>query len=181
MVLAATGTEARSPEVNKSVIIDVLKFQRSYLSLLVDDIPEARMTEQPGGGAVPNHPAWQIGHLACVADNFTGMFGGEKTLGSWAGLYGQGSKPVADPSTYGTKAELLRTLDERRGALARALERFPDESFRQPNPNPMLAKPLPTLEHVVQLLLMHEGTHLGQLAAWRRAAGMCEALSALGR
>lgn len=165
--------------MDKKTTLDVFRFQRGYLSLLVDDIADEQLAAQPGGFV--NHPAWQLGHLAVVADNMCGLLGGKATLDkSWSERYGWGSKPAADRGSYPSKAELLRTLDDRRATAATLLAEASDAFMREPNPNPTLAPMLPTRAHMATFMMVfHEGTHMGQLAAWRKCAGMVEALSKL--
>lgn len=166
--------------MDRKTVTDVFAFQRGYLSMLVDDIPNERLAS-PAGGIV-NHPAWQIGHLAFAADGVCEMLGGTKRLDkAWAEKYGMGSKPVADRGAYPSKSDLLGTLDECRSRLSRQFAQASDEMLRRPNPFGPLAAGLPTLGHAATFFMVfHEGTHLGQLAAWRKAAGMVEALSKLG-
>ena len=166
--------------MSHQILFDVFRFQRAYLSMLVDDIPDERMTQQPGG--VSNHPAWQIGHLAGTLDNACAMMGGTKTLEeSWGMRYGMGSKPTAERGAYPSRAELLKVLDDRRAAFTLLLERAPAERLNAPNPVARVVDRMPTVGHMVRfLMLSHESMHLGQLASWRKAAGMPEALSKLG-
>ena len=166
--------------MNAQILLDVFRFQRYYLSLLADDIPEDQMTLQPG--AVCNHPAWQIGHLAGTLDNGGAMLGGTKSLDeSWGKRFGMGSKPTSERGSYPSKVELLKVLDDRRAALTLLVERAPAERMNAPNPVARAADRMPTVGHMIRfLMLSHESMHLGQLASWRKAAGMPEALSKLG-
>ena len=165
--------------MNNKVILDQYAFQRYYISLLVDDIPEDRMCDQPG--LIVNHPAWHLGHLAQSTDSFIALLGGTPTLEeSWKSKFKQGSIPKPERNFYPSKAELLRVLDDRRGALSQIVSRVSDADMAKPNPIASIARPLPTLGHLTLFgLLYHESTHLGQLASWRHAAGMCQALSKL--
>lgn len=166
--------------VNNSIIVDQFAFQRQYLSWLVDDVAEEQMTAQPGG--VVNHPAWQLGHLAYTTDRFATMFGGTQTLEPFKGKFGGGSVPVADRSAYPAKAELLRILDDRRTALVKAFANASPDELAKPNPNAMIGALLPTKGHMILFgMLFHEGTHLGQLATWRKVAGLPQALSKMRR
>src|SRR5438045_353633 len=106
-----------SPAFSTEMILNQLVVQRGYLANLVDDLPDERMAEQPGG--IVNHPAWQLGHLAFVLDRLIGMLGGAATLESWKDIYGPGTEPRSDRAAYAAKAELICVLDERRAELAR--------------------------------------------------------------
>ncbi|MEZ6235367.1 MAG: DinB family protein [Phycisphaerales bacterium] len=162
-------------------VLDVLNFQRQYLAMLIDDVPDARMTEQPGG--VRNHPAWHLGHLAVSMDGMVAGFGGEKKLDeAWSAKYGMGSSPTPDRAAYPPKADLLRVFDERRSALASRVAEASEADLKSENPSEMLRPMLPTKAHMLLFFLhTHEGTHLGQIAAWRKAAGLEEALAKFGR
>jgi DinB superfamily len=167
--------------MSKNVNLQQFGFQRLYLALLVDDIPEEQMTRQPGG--VVNHPAWHLGHLAFVANRFATILGCASNMDpSWEGKFAPNTTPSPDRSVYPVKAELIRILDDRRGALANAYEQASESDLAKPNPNARLAANLPTVEHLIAFgMVFHEATHLGQLASWRKAAGMPTAFSKLPR
>lgn len=166
--------------MNNKAILDQYAFQRKHLFLLVDNIPDDRICDQPG--SIVNHPAWQLGHLAVSTDRFVAAMGGSSTLDeSWVTKFKPGSVPQPDRSLYPSKAELLRVLDDRRNALAQIVSRASDEDMAKPHSIARLAPMLPTRGHLALFgLLYHESTHLGQLGSWRKAAGLCQALSKLG-
>jgi len=165
----------------KQTILDLFNFQRGYMKLLVDDIPDDRMTEQPKG--LPNHPAWQIGHLAMALDGLCKMLGARGSLDDgFIAKFNMGSAPVADRSRYPSKVELLATYDELRAKAAEAYANASDDTLAQPNPSEMLSKMLPTMGHMCGFMLLnHESNHLGQISIWRQAAGMRPALEAFAQ
>jgi hypothetical protein len=167
--------------MNNSVILDEFAFQRNYITLLTDDIADEKMTAQPGG--IVNHPAWHLGHLATAFDNFAQLLGCPRALDeAWSKKFGQQSVPSADRSAYPSKAELIRILDERRNAVVQAFAKTSSDDLAKPNPNAHAAALFPTVGVFILFgMLFHEGTHLGQLASWRKAAGMVPALSKLRR
>lgn len=88
------------------------RFLLNYCRMMVSDIPDERMTEQPLPGV--NHPAWILGHLAYSADGAVGALGGVKMLtGEWIKRFGPGSQPTTIRSDYPSKEELLQKLEER--------------------------------------------------------------------
>lgn len=167
--------------MNAATILDTAAFQRGYLSLLVDDIPDTAFTNQPMGYL--NHPAWQIGHLTWAADGLVGALGGQSSLdGAWNARFAAGSRPTVDRANYPAKSELIAALDGRRNAAAALLRGATPEQLAAPNPVPILAPRLPSLGHfALFVLLFHESTHLGQLSTWRKLSGMPEALSKFPR
>lgn len=147
-------------------------FLMGYCRMLVGDIPDERMAEQPMPGV--NHPAWILGHLAWSTDRARWVLGLEPEFPTeWATLFGIGSKPSASRGDYPSREELI-------GAVERGFERLRDlvssttpEQLGQPSPHPRTREQLPTVGDVLVLLLTgHPGTHLGQLSMWRRMIGM---------
>ena len=68
------------------------QFLVQYARMLVGDIADERMVEQPLPGV--NHPAWVLGHLAFSADRAGGLLGAAKELpAGWAPRFGLGSGP----------------------------------------------------------------------------------------
>jgi hypothetical protein len=164
--------------MNTDALIKQFAFQRWYLGLLIDDIPDDQMTRQPPGAV--NHPAWQLGHIASVADNAVAIAGGQSILGDdWSKKFAQRSTPLPDPAHYPRKADLIKLVDERRTALVETCAKLTDDDWQKPHQvgSGVLKQSLPTVWHVMHfLMLTHESTHLGQLAAWRRAQGLPMAL-----
>jgi hypothetical protein len=163
----------------KQTLIDLFNFQRGYLSLLIDDIPDEKMAEQPKG--LPNHPAWQIGHLTMALDGLCKMLGAESSLDdAFVAKFTMGSEPVDDRSKYPSKTELLSKYDELRAKAAEAYANASDADLAKPNPSEILGKMLPTMGHMAAFMMLdHESNHLGQISIWRQAAGMRPALEAL--
>lgn len=141
---------------------------------IVADIPEARMAEQPSG--IRNHPIWTLGHL-CTAAGFIVQLLGETPVAGHAddvARFGPGSKPVADRAAYPSKAELLAQLATLHEQATRVTRAKHADWFGRPSPE-SLRSFAPTIgQIVVYLLASHESYHLGQLAPWRRAAGLAE-------
>ncbi len=165
--------------MNPATLIQLFGVQRWYLSMLVDDVSDKQFADQ--FGAVVNHPAWQVGHLAVVADKLAQLAGGKGTLDeAYIRRFDRGSIPTNRRSDYPSKTELLATLDERRAALVAAIDAMSDDDWTKPNPLPPLAQVLPDLAGCMHfLMLSHESNHLGQIATWRHAAGLPMALSKL--
>ncbi len=158
-------------------LLATYEFQRSYLSLLVDDIAEPEMAKQPG--KVANHPAWQLGHLATSTDQWIGICGGTKKIDeNWSRHFAFGSTPTADRSAYPSKTNLIEMVDDRRAALIERCRIMTDAEWALPHPVKPLQQSLATLWQAMHFfMLTHESTHLGQLASWRHAQGMPMALA----
>lgn len=156
----------------KSNILNAHKFNLVYAGKLVDDVADERMCQQPGD--VPNHPAWVLGHLATSCDFGATQIGGQGLCGGdWGQLFGNGSTPVADRARYPDKATLLKALEDGHHHLAALYEKVDDAALGAELPMENMRPIFPTVgDLIVFLLTSHESTHLGQLSAWRRAAGL---------
>ena len=142
-----------------------LDFLREQLA----DLGPADMVAQPNG--IANHPAWVVGHLTFTCQ----MIGGAIGLSAWlpehfAGRYGSGSVPVADPAAYETKASALDALRDAQSRITHAVERLDDAKLDQPFPDPAYLYVFPTIRHALtQVLVAHTAHHVGQLTVWRKA------------
>ena len=138
---------------------------------LVDDLTEEQMVAQPSG--VINHPAWTLGHLGATSDALAGMLGLPSTFpDAWREACRMGSIPSGEAADYPGKAELLEQLRAQHQRVAEAVAAVDGERLQQPTP-PRLRERFPTIgDFATALMTMHEGHHLGQLAAWRRALGL---------
>ena len=160
----------------KDSVLHTFGFNLGYARKLVADIPKDKMCVQPAG--IPNHAAWVLGHLA-----FSLQFGGSM-LGlklampdGWQQKFGNGSKPTSDAAVYPDKQALLTALEQAHARLADAVAKADAAVFRQPTPHEGFRKVFPTIGDALTFMTTaHEATHLGQLSAWRRAAGFPSAL-----
>jgi uncharacterized damage-inducible protein DinB len=83
-----------------------------------------------------------------------------------------GSIPSGDAADYPGKVELLEELRGQHERVSEAMAAVDAERLQQPTP-PRLRERFPTIgDFAAALMTMHEGHHLGQLAAWRRALGL---------
>jgi DNA-binding transcriptional ArsR family regulator/uncharacterized damage-inducible protein DinB len=161
---ASSGTMPAHVEVGANA----LGFARGITLMLLEDIPDDKLTHRPG--AKGNHAAWIMGHIAVADDGFRKSLGaGQPVLPeSWNELFGMGSQPKDDPAAYPSRDELRGGMERARNALL--------EWFRSLD-NTQLAAPLPEnlrpfAPDVVTLmsnLAVHESFHAGQLSAIRRS------------
>jgi hypothetical protein len=154
--------------------IKINLFLIDYCRMLLADIADERLTEQPLPGV--NHPAWILGHLAFSGDLAVVRLGGEKQLPeSWTKLFGIGTQVSSARADYPSKDELLQAVEER-FAVARQLAQpatAEQLSALSASTNARIRKALPTArEGVAFLLTAHLAGHLGQLSSWRRMIGL---------
>lgn len=160
-------------------VLDIHAMVHGFLIEAVQDVPESRMTEQPG--TIVNHPAWTLSHLNAYAATLLSMLDDPSVPPSTADAemerYGYGTTPVADRAAYAAKHELLDRFRARTARVAAVVAEKHADYF--PRPSPAKYHPhAPTIGHIaITLLVAHPPHHLGQLKQWRRAAGIAERMS----
>jgi hypothetical protein len=122
-----------------------------------------------------NHPAWILGHVGAYHPVTLQLLSGTPVDDPKADpLYGfSGHGPLDDIRPYGGKRSLVSRFADGHEHVAQALLAAPPEAFRHPPTLERWAKKYPTVEFMLpDLLLYHEGMHIGQISMWRRAAGL---------
>lgn len=152
--------------------LSVYAFMLGYGQTMLEGIDDKRMCEQPLPGI--NHPTWQIGHLTVVAQRIMHRIEqGPEPDPAWQKLFGPGSAPSCEVANYPSKDELVRAWVEQHAKVERAVRAATPEVLARPNPVERMRPALPTMSHLVTMLLTsHESMHLGQLAMWRRLIGI---------
>ena len=144
--------------------------QLNLASMLVKDIPDDQMCAQPHG--LVNHPMWSLGHLVLSGHHTCQLLGLESTVpDGWVELFKPGGTPSADRSAYPGKAELIAEFGKMHERLRSALPGIPAETLDQAHPSEDTRTYFPTIGAMVAFMMTsHEMDHIGQIAAWRRAA-----------
>lgn len=159
------------PRDTIGTILDIHAMVHEFIIQALEDVPESRMTEQPG--TIVNHPAWTLSHLNAYAGSLLMMLDDSSVPTAEAEMrrFGYGTTPVSDRAAYATKLELLDQFKTRAARLAAVVAEKHGDYF--PRPAPERFQPhTPTIGHIaITLLVTHPPHHLGQLKQWRRAAG----------
>lgn len=145
-------------------------FNSRFMHMLTNDIDPATAAEQPGD--VPNHPLWIVGHLAFVSYAGAGLLDPSvaKPAG-WSDLFGRGSTPSPNASSYPSLAEMISHYDASHETFGRALRDIDPAVYEQDAPEPFKNR-FDTMGGVINFMTgPHEMFHLGQLSMWRRAKG----------
>lgn len=163
---------ANAAHTTIGTILDIHTMVHGFVVQAVEDVPEARMTEQPGG--IVNHPAWTLSHLNAYAGVLLALLGDASVASADEEMerFGYGTTPVPDPAAYASRGALLDLFKERGVRLGAVVAEKHAAYF--PRPAPERFQPYsPTIGHIaITLLVAHPPHHLGQLRQWRRAAGM---------
>ena len=150
-------------------LVKIFAANHALAHTLLDDVAPDRLTAEPHG---IKSAAWVLGHLILGAGMVAQSLG--KDLGmppAWNDLF-FGHDP-AQASRYPSKAELFEAYDRAHRVIADALASVSDAQLTAPPADEKLRAYFPTLGFMaVYMLAQHEGYHLGQVSAWRRAAGL---------
>ncbi len=142
-----------------------------YALKLVADLSTDQMVYQPQPGM--NHPAWVFSHLNAYHPPILAMLAGNTFDDPRNHPFGMLSQPEADPTKYANKQTLTDAFAVGHARITDALTAATNETFAQPMPLERWKSSFPTVGDALgYLMLAHEGIHLGQLSAWRRAQGL---------
>ncbi|MBZ0113371.1 MAG: DinB family protein [Thermoanaerobaculia bacterium] len=160
-----------------------LSHVREHSLRMVRDFREEQWALQPRWGEHP--PTWVIGHLLLADSYLLHLLKVEELPDDFPELL-MAFGPSSRPSSLGREisdlgagegvslppGELVERL-ERTGALrCEFVAAMAAADLGRANPDHDLATSQPTIGHHLQALLVHEGHHAGQLAAWRQHHGL---------
>ena len=146
--------------------------QLNIAKRLVADIPDDQMCAQPGG--LVNHPTWSLGHLVMSAHGVGKLIGIESAAPEgWGELFKTGGTPSGDCTDHPSKEELLAALEQIHDVWKAALPGVDAAVLDAEHPDEQTRAYFPTVGAMVAFIMTsHEMDHLGQIAAWRRPAGL---------
>jgi hypothetical protein len=154
-------------------VLNTYRLNLDYARKLVADLSDEQLCAQPIEGRVMNHAAFVLGHLAWTSEAGAGLLTTPSARAAeLKEQFGMGAKPVADRLQYPSKAELVKSLEDAHAHLITALSEATSEQLAQPAPERMRSRFATMGQMVFGLMTSHEGVHLGQLSAWRRALGL---------
>ncbi len=153
-------------------LVYLYEFNLKYAEKLVEDVSIEQMSAQPSG--LINHPAWTLGHLGVSADHLGQLLGLQSELAeSWRESFKTGGEPSGNPLVYPTKKDLLGTLKVQHERNTVAIQKTSASRFAETHPDEKMRDYFPTVgDMIIFMMTSHEMSHLGQIAAWRRAMGL---------
>lgn len=164
-----------------NIVGDSMSLCLGYADRLLADIPPdqfAKFAVSGGTTIESNHPAFCLGHLVLYAPKIVTQLGGTPSAipENFESLFSKDAKCVDDPDgTIYPAMDIV--VDSFRSAYAAALtaaRNASDEQYAQPNPaGGRMTELFPTLGSMHAFYCSgHMMMHLGQVSAWRRAAGL---------
>lgn len=152
--------------------LTIYRFMYRYGRQIIADLSEEQMKTPAFAGANP--PSWIIGHLTVSADYALKIMGQPTLVAkNWHVMFGPGSSPMKHLDKHPGRAELLAAYEAGHEAVLTALPNVELEAMKAPSFFEPLIKDLPTMgDLLTHLLTSHEGFHVSQLSACRRAGGL---------
>jgi hypothetical protein len=147
-------------------------FMLSQAKPLLEGLGDEHRALEPMPGT--KTAGWLIGHLA-----FTGDYARRLCRRSalcdefWTRRFAPGTQPLHDPNAYPPMAELTGMFGTVYKDLIAAVAEAPRYVLDTENPYSVARERFPTVrDFLFYLMTAHLAYHLGQLAAWRAAAGL---------
>jgi hypothetical protein len=155
-------------------LVAVYRVNLTRIKLLTNDLEDGQFTMQPLAGM--NHPAWILGHLTIAREWAKDLLKLPEREGwdaaEWMAKFNRGSQITGVRGDYPSKAVLLGALEQTHVEIEAAVMKMTEADFARQMPEGRLRSIFACVgDMVVGLMTQHEGFHLGQLSAWRRAMG----------
>jgi hypothetical protein len=165
-------------------LMKAYEFNLLYAQELVKDLDSDLMYRTFGPG-VENYPAFTLGHLviasALIAEDLGHAYEVPEGWDEHFRRKGPGDERLPGPYKEGmpTREDLLEELGQKHSAVDRLIRGSRPDMFSR-RIEWRFDRHFPAIgDYLVFMCLTHEAMHLGQLAAWRRAAGLPSALARL--
>jgi DinB superfamily len=147
------------------------RYLLSVAELVFANLDDSHRALEPRPGM--KTAGWLVGHLA-VSGDFARVLCGRAALcpPGWRPLFNPGSEPSGDPNVYPAMAALCDAFRLVYADLLVATVEVDPSALSVANPFPPARAGFPTSgDFVAYLMSSHLAYHLGQLVAWRNAAG----------
>lgn len=144
----------------------------SQLDRVAADLDETHVALQPMAGV--KTAGWLLGHLAVTGD-FALRLCGHKPVcpPEWRALFNPGTQPSEDAAVYPSVAALRDSAHAVYAKLCAAVPDADPDLLAVENPYVPARGSFPRARDFVGYMISgHLGYHLGQLVAWRAAAGL---------
>lgn len=121
-----------------------------------------------------NHALWNVGHIASSEKSFLESAGGSTTSvpDSYGALFGMGSQPSSSMDTYPSPAEVVKVFNNVREEFVEHMKGFSGEQLVVAVSNEHFQELAPTVVQLINFMVLHEATHIGQILVARKSLGL---------
>ena len=148
------------------------KFMIAYVLQMIQDIPEEKWYYT--SSHCLNSPGWCIGHITTECDHALLQLGKERVCpGTWDVYFLQGSRPEENNDKLPKMSALVDAFQLSHKRLRLSVQKLSAEEVSRPSPSKFLKPFLPKFgDWLTHMLTTHIAMHAGNIAAWRRVAGL---------
>lgn len=145
---------------------------QGYMQLLINDFPQDKWFDRPVN--VPNHAAWQVGHVAVSANAGLMAIGQPSLLDeTWGPLFGRGSESQDDALIYPPIEQVIEGFSKVYAALTEAYSNAGESVLMADTTIDRLVERFPKQgDFIVFLLTSHLAMHAGQFSTLRKLLGL---------
>ena len=168
----ASSARSGTPDmVLRPQLLSDLAFAHMMLLDMIAKTPVEHALSSPGPGH--NHLTWQVGHLAETYVYFRALLDGQTTQlpESYKTLFGWGSVLNPDASVYPPFAQVKADFERAYSTMLDVAKALPASDLALPPTKDTGGMATQRLD-VIARVAWHDGWHLGQIAALRRALGL---------
>lgn len=151
--------------------LELFRFAQKMINDMCGGIPAEKCTAQVA--PANNHVLWTYGHLAMTNDWLASLVDGKpkSVPDSYEKLFGFGSTPVNDPSSYPALADVKREYEKASKRLTGGISRLDDAGLQSKTEGDGFGFANNKGDCLLKAA-WHEGWHLGQIADLRRGLGL---------
>lgn len=138
----------------------------------IEQLTPAQWMHQVSPGS--NHVMFNIGHLAHTDRLFLLATGASSRTvpQSYEVLFNAGCQPSDRAADYPDPAEVMDVFQSVRAELVERLRSLSDQELLRPAAEDRLRDIVPTIAHLPGFIVLHDGTHTGQILLVRRSLGL---------
>ena len=154
------------------IIVAQCRYLVTQAEPTLNGLDDSHLAYEPQPGT--KTAGWLLGHIAVTGDGGRRLCGGKSSLCpvEWRSAFGQGSNPSRNQSDYPSMATLTASVRTVYADLCELALVADPSVLAAANPYQPARPVFPTVQDfVVWMMSGHLGYHLGQLFAWRAAAG----------
>jgi hypothetical protein len=149
------------------------QISEGLVSRMLEDLGDNPLQQPTAHGG--NHPFWIMGHLTVIEGGLAQILvGGENPVEHWWPLFGIGTQPQADASSYPPFGEIVSKFRELRAKNIQLLDEIGEARLGEKPQNVPLGfeEIMQTMGQTLLLTSLHTMTHAGQLTVVRKSLGL---------
>ena len=145
---------------------------RWLMSKLIEGLTPEQWIHQACDGV--NHALWNVGHIAASEKFFLQCAGGSTASvpDSYEGLFGMGSQPSSSMDAYPSPGEVVEVFNRVREECIAHMQGLSGEQLLVAVDNERMQGVAPTVVQLINFMVLHDATHIGQILVARKALGL---------